>query len=414
MLVGCCLLQGGSMGMVNNVRGVFYTPVTSALGFGIGAFTLSLTISGICSCLLLPVVGRIFDRVDSRLLLGGCSFCFSGTVIGMGFLRSLTGFYVLGVLQGLFATFLMFFTAPFILGNWFKKRSGFAIGLCSAFSGLIGIAFNPIINSVIQHLGWQWGYYVEGGLSFLMMFPVSVFLLRVRPSAVGLEPYGAEEMGEPGHAPGPQALLGVESSLVRRSFGYWALVVAAFFCSGIGNFNSYLSPMSIQWGYGASVGAAMISISMAGNVISKFCLGPIYDRWGVERALTFGFAVVTLGLVMLLIPAKEIRLAGSFFYGFIMGVANIMPSITVKDVYGLRCYGDILSYPTLAVSLGSASVLALVGLLIDAVGPEKGYMLCLRFALVIIVLAVICYTLAIRNGRALYRRHAESEVTVSR
>ena len=42
MLIGCCLLQGGSLGIIHNCRGIFYDPVIEDLGFGMGAFSFSI------------------------------------------------------------------------------------------------------------------------------------------------------------------------------------------------------------------------------------------------------------------------------------------------------------------------------------------------------------------------------------
>ena len=92
MLIGCCLLQGGSLGIVHNCRGIFYAPVIEDLGFGMGAFTFYVLFFGVCSCIVLPFVGTLFRRIDSRILLGGASLVFSGTVFAMGFFRTLPAF----------------------------------------------------------------------------------------------------------------------------------------------------------------------------------------------------------------------------------------------------------------------------------------------------------------------------------
>jgi len=94
MLIGCCLLQGGSLGIVHNCRGIFYAPVIEDLGFGMGAFTFYVLFFGVCSCIVLPFVGTLFRRIDSRILLGGASLVFSGTVFAMGFFRTLPAFYI--------------------------------------------------------------------------------------------------------------------------------------------------------------------------------------------------------------------------------------------------------------------------------------------------------------------------------
>ena len=40
ILAGCCIMQGASLGLINNCSGVFYSPVCEVLGFvmGIGRF----------------------------------------------------------------------------------------------------------------------------------------------------------------------------------------------------------------------------------------------------------------------------------------------------------------------------------------------------------------------------------------
>ena len=88
MLIGCCLLQGGSLGIIHNCRGIFYDPVIEDLGFGMGAFSFYILFFGVCSCFVLPFVGKLFRRIDSRILLGGASLVFSGTVFVMGFFQT--------------------------------------------------------------------------------------------------------------------------------------------------------------------------------------------------------------------------------------------------------------------------------------------------------------------------------------
>ena len=157
MLFGCCMLQAGSLGMIHNCRGIFFAPVIRDLGFGMGAFTFFMLFFGVFSCLILPFMGRLFARVNIRLLLSGASIVFAGTAAAMGLFHSLPAFYIAGAVQGLAGAFLMFFPAPLILGNWFKKKSGLAIGISSACSGIAGMIGNPVCNAVIERFGWRIG-----------------------------------------------------------------------------------------------------------------------------------------------------------------------------------------------------------------------------------------------------------------
>lgn len=345
MLIGCCLLQGGSLGIVHNCRGIFYAPVIEDLGFGMGAFTFYVLFFGVCSCIVLPFVGTLFRRIDSRILLGGASLVFSGTVFAMGFFRTLPAFYIAGALQGFAGAFLMFYPAPYILGNWFHKKRGLAVGLAAAFSGIVGGLGNPLGNAIIRTFGWRAGFFSFGAISLLMMLPVSVFLLRCSPEDVGCRPYGAEDdealTGE------SCPLDGVPASRAKRESAFWLLILAGLLASFTCSYCSHLSPIGIYFGYGSAVGALMVSCSMAGNVVGKLLLGHLYDRFGLRVSLAAGTAVTAAGYLLLLINSLTARIAGAALYGFSMATSTVMIAIAIRDIYGSRDCGELLSYLSL-------------------------------------------------------------------
>ena len=293
MLIGCCLLQGGSLGIIHNCRGIFYDPVIEDLGFGMGAFSFYILFFGVCSCFVLPFVGKLFRKVDSRILLGGASLVFSGTVFVMGFFHSLPAFYIAGAIQGFASAFLMFFPAPYILGNWFHKKRGLAVGLSAAVAGLAGVLGNPLGSAIIRAFGWRRGFFSFGLISLAMMFPVSVFLLRRSPEDVGCRPYGAEDDDALTGESCP--LDGVPASRARRESAFWLLILAGLLAAFMCSYYAHLSPLGIYFGYGSMVGALMVSCSMAGNVAGKLLLGQLYDRFGLRMALVAGTVVTGAG-----------------------------------------------------------------------------------------------------------------------
>ena len=407
MLAGCCLLQGGTMGLINNCRGIFLSPVTEAMGFSMGGFTAYIMISGIVACLFTPLASRLLAGSDPRWLLGGMSLLFSFSEAAMGLARSLPAFYVLGAVQGVSAAFLMFLPAPLILGQWFKKRSGFAIGLCSAFSGLIGILFNPIGSVIMERYGWQMGYIVFAFIALCMTFPVSVFLLRVHPWDVGLTPYGGDE--EAPEAP----LTGIPAEEARRTFSFAMIVAASFLITFLGSFNSHLSPMGISYGYSVRVAAYLISVSMVGNVVSKGLLGVIYDRKGLGTALAVGLSTTAAGCALLLVDSIPVRLLGALLYGFVMGTGNILTALVVKDVYGLRGYGGLLFYISTVISLSAAFSIQLGGWMVDVFGAPRGYQISFAGALVLVAVVSLLYSVAIPRGRKLVRAYDARQKVLS-
>jgi len=387
------------MGLINNCRGIFLSPVTRDLGLSMGGFSLYMLLSGICACLFTPLASRTLARHDSRRVLGGMSLVFSASVFAMGLMRTLPGFYAAGIVQGISGAFLMFFPAPLILGHWFKKRSGLAVGVCSAFSGVIGILGNPLGNAVIRRLGWQWGYFSFGIASLAMMLPVSVFVLRLRPEDAGCLPYG-QEPGETAEDAGPVGDTGLPAAQVRRTVWFFLTVLAALGISMSASFNSHLSPMGVSFGYGDRVGALLVSLSMAGSVLSKFLLGAIYDRRGLA-ALPMGLGASAAGVALLLTGSLPARLAGAFLYGFSLAVGNIMTPLIVKNVYGLRGYRELLGYASTALTLGNALSMPIGGWMVDRFGPVRGYIYSLRGVLVLFFAVGLLHLIAIPGVRRL-------------
>lgn len=403
ILVGCCLLQGGSLGIIHNCRGIFYTPIIDDLGFGMGAFSFYVLFFGLCSCLILPFMGKLFARFDCRVLLGGASAVFAGTVIAMGFFNTLPAFYIAGAIQGISSGFIMFFPAPLILGNWFKEKTGLAVGISAAFSGLAGVVGNPMGSAVIEHFGWRVGYWFMGGLSFLMMVPVSLFLLRLRPEDVGWKPYGCREGAE---AAVSDVSAGVPASAAKRSPYFWILIFCGLLAANTCCYYAHLSPLGTYAGYGVSTAALLVSFSMAGNVVSKIVLGHVHDRFGLGVSLAAGTVSAAVGFGLLQIDSVWIRMIGAFVYGPSMAMSAIMIAIAIKSIYGKDSYGELLSYSSMASTFGTSFMMMIVGYIVDAFGPEKGYAISLWIGLGMTILMGLLLIAAVRGGRKLAAQYA--------
>lgn len=67
-----------------------------------------------------------------------------------------------------------------------------AVGISAAFSGLMGMMGSSALGFMIPALGWRSSYGIIGAASIVLILPVSLFVLRNRPSDKGMLPYGAE------------------------------------------------------------------------------------------------------------------------------------------------------------------------------------------------------------------------------
>lgn len=391
MLAACCLVQGGTLGVIHNCRGIFYGPICQDLHFGLGAFTFYMLFFGIFSCIMLPFTGRVFHKVNIRWLLSGASVIFAGSMMLQAAFHSLASFYVAGAIQGLTGAYLLFYPVPVLLGNWFQKGRGAAIGFAAATSGLAGAVMSPIGAAMIEAWGWRAASVAFGMISLLLAAPAS-FLLYLRPEDRNTTPYGAAEPGD------VKPLVGVSYETAKRSTVYPVVIFLALLISFICGYYLQLASYGTAEGFSAEFGARMTSLCMIGNVVSKIFLGWYYDRTNIRRTMYLGLAVVAAAFACLLLRDAVWLYVGSLGAGFAMGMSCVVTPILVREVFGSRDYGRIASIVTIATTVGVPIATVSLGFLYDAVGSYRPGML---IGLAVTVISMVLVEVVLRMGKRL-------------
>jgi len=399
ILIGCCVIQALSLGLTVNCRGLFYLPILKDFDFGMGALTTTALISNVCSCVVLPFADKVFAKIDCRIVLGTASLLMCSSAALMASAQSLAAFYVAALLEGIGGAFLRNYLLALLLCNWFYQKTGLAMGIASSFAGVGGVIASPVINFVIENLGWRMSYWIMGGL-LLLQLPISIFLLRLRPADVGCQPYGWEHDAECSQQTPPS----VEGDTVYRvnlshTISFWLIILAILLISALCAYPNFLSAIAANAGHSAEVGAWMTSCCMAGNIACKLTLGRIYDRCGLKIALISGLVFIPLSLLLLLIDSIPIHMVGSLFLGAAMGMNSVMIPVMFRDVYQKIDYKKYLSYVTMVSSIGYAGTTSLIGCIIDWLGNEAGYPTVLAIGIACVMIIILLLAVSIRGGR---------------
>lgn len=361
----CCLIMGIDVGLVFSCAGIFYDPVSKALGVPIGEFGLYMSISYVASTLMLPLAGRMIERYGSRRLLTLNSLILGLTVCSMGLFSSVWGFYAAGVVMGVTLAFLLYLSFPILVNAWFRTKVGLMIGICSAASGIGGMLFNPMGGAIISSYGWRGAYLTFGGMILLIVTPLIGLLLRDRPEEKGLQPYGytAED------AVGAKASRteGMEYSKAVRTSAFYAVLLFAFIMMGVSTLNLFIPKYISNAGFSeveASLAAAAV---MAGVTGGKLLLGAINDRnclYGVLTCTLFGVG----GIVLLLTggTALWVLLAGCFLFGWEYAGVTVQTAMLTGHAFGKKHYTRIYALISIALAAGGALASGGWGLLADA------------------------------------------------
>ena len=387
-----CLMACGTMGLVN-AYGVFYKPMADALNSGQGAITLHMSISNLIVGLGTPFIAKMISRnvpIKNILLAGAVLVLASGMVIAL--CHNVMIMNIAAVFRGIGFAGLSMMIITLIIGNWFVKYRGTLTGIALSFSGIGSAIASPILSSMIQNLGYEKTYMIYVAAIVLFIVP-AIFLLPLKPQDIGLRPFGENEEQENTKT----AAANMDLPFTSRSFMFVSLIVFVLCIVLLTSLSSHLSSLAQTYGYEASVGAALLSFSMIGNVASKFVLGAMVDRIGAFKGVLCMMATSLAGLLVILLnPGGTFwLLAGGFLYGTCFSIGSLGISMITRTLYGDAQYGSAYSVITLFTSVASAVGLTLIGMMYDITGSYSASVI---GGILMIAIAIACLILIFTNA----------------
>lgn len=367
IVICCCLIMGFDVGISMSCAGIFYPPVSKALGVEVGTFSLYMSFSFLTSALMLSMAGKLLQKYSSRWLLTFNSGVLGLIIAGMGCLNAVWEFYILGALMGVTLAFLLYLSFPTLLNRWFSSRVGFFMGICSAASGIGGILLNPIGASLINSCSWRGAYWIFGLFILLIVTPLIGWLIRDYPHDKGLLPFGLKETKEPSESDTE----GIPYREAVRMSSFYALIVFGFLIMATSTLNLFIPSFVTTQGFSLEQAALAASAIMAGVTIGKVALGLINDKSSALGVTVM--AVCGAGGILLLIfghIGMPAILGGAFLFGWAYAGVTVQTAMLVRTVFGNKDYSRIFSVISMALAAGGAISAGGWGLLADATSSD--------------------------------------------
>lgn len=369
IMIACCFIQAGQLGIIQNCSGVFLQPVADSIGCGRGDLSIYMTIQAYALALTMPLVGRWLPTKNINVLMTVAAVLDGGGMMLMSQFTEPWMWWVDAVVIGVGSAFLFFAPIPILIQNWFAKKTGLAMGIATACSGVGAAIFTPILSTLITSVGWQASYLLAGGMSLLLTVPFTAFVLRFKPADMGMTPYGAEAGETVKHA----SAMAATGMSVKRA---WAtgIVVIVFIIGGFTSLStSFTNHMT---GFGAFVGFNAVTLgllgscNMIGNLVGKLILGPLSDKIGVRNSIIIGYAVVVVGIACVLLNGGNAILlfVGAAFYGVAFSVQTTLLPMAVRKMVGSRDYSKLYSYCTMGSAVIGSLGITICGMLFDSTG----------------------------------------------
>jgi MFS family permease len=334
-----------------------------------GTFSLVIALSLLLYGAFMPLVGRLVDRMGSRVVCSGGAVVMAASLVLTGRMTTLWEFSlyyaVIGSL-GLAATGHVMGSVT--LANWFVKRRGVTMSFLGSAS-MAGMAILvPLAMWCILRFGWRTSFVILGIGSLLIMLPLTIWVLRDDPESLGLAPDGV-----------PTAKTeGVSSSLIERTAisealqvpSFWLLTAGLFSCGfSMSLLSAHGVPMLTDHGFQPMAASSAIGFLGMTAIGGGIMLGLISDRWGRKSVLAAVYLLRIVAISMLfLVRDPFLLLVVAAIGGVGMSGSLAMTSALTGDIFGRYSVGSLFGLIFLSHQVGSSLGSWLGGFLFDVTG----------------------------------------------
>lgn len=366
VVLSCCGMAAGSIGLCNNTDGIFYSAVCEALGVGRGSIALYTTFSSLATGFIAPIIVGLVSRFKMHHIMRLGVLLTVSSVLLMSLASKPWIFYLLGIMRGIGCACFAAQMFTIVLGNWFTKRRSLFVGIAQSTAGLAAAVFSPVFSQIIERAGYKTAYLVNAALILAFSLPGS-FIIRQKPEMIGCEPYGGSAVID--------TRKNTKENIAFPKFKAFSamfifIVAADWLAVMICQITPHLQSYGMTLGKTATFGATLASAAMVGNVISKAFVGFLCDLIGCIRSMYIILILVMLSLGALLMGVNgNVALIGlTLVVGFIYGATAVCFPEFVRLVYGREQYGNAYAILSMFAYCSSALSVSLIGFVYDALG----------------------------------------------
>lgn len=401
-LVALCIIVGLAKGALNNSSGLFIPGATKELDILTGNLTLYFSISSIVTMIFLPIGGKILAKYDIRSVLVIAIILQAGAFVAFGFSNSVWGWYIFSIPLAVGGVFTTVIIGPVLVNQWFKKKNGMALGIIGASGGLLGAIAQPIVAHTIANEGWRTGYISLGIAIIVIVVPTVLLLIRKSPQAIGIMPYGADEVATEGNqGTKNEADKGITLAIARKSSAFYSLFLFFLLITSIASFSIHIPSYIQTRGYDVVFAGNAMGAYMVGVLLGALVLGYLVDKIGSRNTVYLAMVLAMVAVLALLFATNSklvITLATALF-GFTVSnsVGTLAPALTTS-LFGSREYSQIYSTASLGLAIAGIIALPAYGYVFDFTGS---YTPVLYVVLVLLILNIILVTFAFEGKKKL-------------
>lgn len=261
--------------------------------------------------------GRFLDRVGVRLPLLLTAVLLALGFVGSALTTTIWQFALIHALLIGVGSSTCFGPLMANISHWFKRNRGIAVAITACGTYIAGTVWPLVMKDLVATAGWRTTYVGIGVFCLVSIIPLALCLRNRPPSQ--LDDTASEQSMEHG------TLAGIFNA---RALQVWLMFAGVACCVAMSMPQVHIIPYSLDLGFSAIRGAEMLSVMLAGGVVSRIVFGFVADRIGGLRTCLLASSLQCVALFMFL-PFNS--LAGLYVMSLLFGLSQggIVPSYAI-------------------------------------------------------------------------------------
>ncbi len=303
------------------------------------------------------LIGRAVDRFGLSTPMA-----ISSLLLVSGFYLStlVTSVWQFALLQGLMVglgTAICFGPLMSDISHWFYRRLGIAIAAAASGNYFAGTLWPLYLKDIVENEGWRSAYVSVAIIILLTMLPLSFFFRRRIPPHALADNNGVTSGEE---------ITRKRVNLKPNTLIFLLTIAGVSCCVAMSMPQVHIVAYCADLGYGIARGAEMLSLMLAGGIVSRLISGMVADYIGGIYTLLIGSILQCIAL-FLYMPFNG--LTSLYVVSLIFGLSQggIVPSyaIIVREYLPAKGSGQRVGLVVLSTVLGMALGGWLSGLIYD-------------------------------------------------
>ncbi len=338
----------------------FVDPMLADLGMSRSQYSGAYLIATLIGGLTLPWIGRLLDAHGARHMLPTVALLLGLACLWMSTVRHLVALYIGFSLIRCLGQGCLTLISTWIVGEWFERRRGLAMGLVGA-GGTFSVMTIPQINDfLIAYVGWRYAWIILAVAVWFVLILPGILLVRNRPEDLGLLPDGRwPSDSEPTEAYQINKVAQTESWTTRDACStatFWKLMTVVCTCSLIGT-GLMFHQVSLLGEQGVSRIDALrlLGLNAAIATVVSIIAGFLSDRIQARYLLVGSMLFLTTALILLMVmPSPIWAIAYSALLGMQGGIIRSTGMFVWIDYYGRMFQGAIRGVVTSIIVIAAA------------------------------------------------------------